>query len=118
MIDHRQARFKNRLVIWPDHTAPQHDLGIWPAALDMLQIAELADDPCLGRRAHTARIEHDKGRILGPIRRRVPNALQRRFEPIRVGHIHLAADRPNIVASLARRRIARWARQARVQFFF
>jgi hypothetical protein len=48
----------------------------------MLQITELANDPRLGRSAHTARIEHNKGCILGPVGRRVADALQRRFEPI------------------------------------
>lgn len=107
MVHHRQAILKDRLVARTDHASPENDLRLRMGALDTLHVAQFAQNALLGGRAHAARVEHNETRLLRALGRGVPDPLQRRFQAFGVGHVHLAADRPDIVAALTRRRVAR-----------
>jgi hypothetical protein len=84
-----------------------HALGVFP--LQSLCLAEARDEAIVSRLADRAGVEEDQ---VGSIRRRrllVPQRLQHPLHPLRVVHVHLAAERCDVVPLDASRHMARLA---------
>jgi hypothetical protein len=77
-------------------TARDDDLQLWPRGFELLERMQLAVHAVLGTLAHDARVQHDHVRLGGRLSRVEPVPFQAFSEPPRIGHVHLAANRPDV----------------------
>ena len=79
--------------------AGHHDLQVWPGGLHLPERMQLSVDAVLRLLAHDARVQHHHVRLVRPLGGGQPVFLQALRQPPRVGHVHLAANGPDMKAA-------------------
>jgi hypothetical protein len=72
------------------------------STFDSHQFTQLTENTFFSRGANTARVQHNKAGIFRASSRTIAHTLQCSFEPFRIRDIHLAPDRPDVIAPLTR----------------
>ena len=80
-----------------DHAAHERHGAVGFALLPRLEAAQFADGLVLGALAHHAGVEHDDVGLVEAVGRPVADLLQLGGDVVGIGHIHLAADGPDVV---------------------
>jgi adenine-specific DNA methylase len=96
-VHKRIALHELRARLDPHHTTHQRNDAIGVRLLPGLEAAQLADGLVFSALAYDAGVEHDDVGLFEPVGRPIAELFQLGGDVIRVGHIHLAADRPDVI---------------------